>query len=343
VYHRTYEKADTWRNTKRAAIGEESMNRRTWPFVLAAVTLVALGCGGGEKREEREEEAERAPAVSAQPVQVNWTAVEQAMGRTGAMQPGDVYKFGLPRSDLTVTVDRIQVKPALALGSWVAFKATSSGAIAMGDLVLRDDEIEPVMAKLGEGGIDVTALHNHVLRENPRVYYMHIHGTGDAVQLAQAIHAGIGLTKTPPPPTGAPAPAAGALGLDTAQIAQALGHSGKVNGGVYQVSVARPDTIRDGNVVIPPTMGVATALNFQPTGGGKAATTGDFVLRAAEVNPVLRALRGHGIEVTAVHSHMLDEEPRLFFMHFWAVDDGVRLAQGLRAALDSIGHVSRHS
>ena len=315
------------------------MYRRSWPIVLAAVTLVALGCGG---REEKEEEAEHAPAASAQPVQVNWTAVEQAMGRPGAMQPGDVYKFGLPRSDLSVTVNRIQLKPALALGSWVAFKATSSGAIAMGDLVLREGEVEPVMAKLAEGGIEVTALHHHVLHETPRVYYMHIHGAGDAVQLAQAIHAGIGLTKTPPPPTSTTTPAIGALSLDTAQIAQALGHSGKVNGGVYQVSVARPDTIRDEDVVIPPAMGLATAINFQPTGGGKAAITGDFVLRASEVNPVLRALRGHGIEVTAVHSHMLNEEPRLFFMHFWAVGDVVGLAQGLRAALDVVGQHPSH-
>jgi Domain of Unknown Function (DUF1259) len=317
------------------------MNRKSWPLVLALVALVALGCAG---REEKEGEAERAPALSAQPVQVDWTAVEQAMGRTGAMQPGDVYKFGLPRSDLAVTVDRIQLKPALALGSWVAFKATSSGAMAMGDLVLREEEVEPVMAELAERGIEVTALHHHVLHETPRVYYMHIHGAGDAVKLAQAIHAGIALTKTPPPPTSTTAPASGAgpLGLDTAQIAQALGHSGKVNGGVFQVSVARPDTIRDGDMVIPPAMGIATALNFQPTGGGKAAITGDFVLRAAEVNPALRALRGHGIEVTAVHSHMLDEEPRLFFMHFWAVGDAVGLAQGLRAALDVVGGRPSH-
>ncbi len=310
------------------------MNLRIGPLVLAALMLVATGCGSGAARDQ---EADHAAMARTPPVQVNWTAVEQAMGRAGAMQPGDVYKFGLPRGDLTVVVDGIRLKPALALGSWVAFKATSSGAVAMGDLVLRDDEIAPVMARLAEGGIEVTALHHHVLHETPRVYYMHIHGAGDAVKLAQAIHAAVGLTRTPPPPASTAAPAATPLGIDTARIAQALGHSGKVNGGVYQVSVARPDTIRDEGLVIPPAMGVATALNFQPTGGGNAAITGDFVLRAAEVNPVLRALRAHGIEVTAVHNHMLDEEPRLFFMHFWAVGDGVRLAEGLRAALDLVG------
>jgi hypothetical protein len=310
------------------------MHQRISQLVLAGVTLVAVGCGGREAREEKA--GQRPSTASVSPVTVNWTAVEQAMGRTGAMQPGDVYKFGLPRGDLTVTVDRIQLKPALALGSWVAFKATSSGAMVMGDLVLRDDEVEPVMAKLAEGGLDVTALHHHVLHETPRVYYMHIHGAGDAVKLAQAVRAAVDLTHTPPPASGTTAPAAGPLGIDTVRIAQVLGHSGKVNGGVYQVSVPRPDTTWQENIVIPPAMGIATALNFQPTGAGNAAITGDFVLRAAEVNPVLRALRERGIEVTAVHNHMLDEQPRLFFMHFWAVGDAVRLAEGLRAALDNV-------
>jgi len=308
------------------------MHQRISQLVLAGVTLVAVGCGGREAREEKA--GERPSTASVSPVTVNWTAVEQAMGRTGAMQPGDVYKFGLPRGDLTVTVDRIQLKPALALGSWVAFKATSSGAIVMGDLVLRGDEVEPVMAKLAEGGLDVTALHQHVLHETPRVYYMHIHGAGDAIKLAQAVRAAVDLTSTPLPSTGTAAPSAGPLGIDTVRIAQVLGHSGKVNGGVYQVSVARPDTMWEENVVIPPAMGVATALNFQSTGAGNAAITGDFVLLAAEVNPVIHALRENDIAVTALHSHMLTESPRLFFMHFWANDDALKLARGLRAALD---------
>jgi uncharacterized protein DUF1259 len=299
------------------------MNRRIWPLMLAGATLVAIGWGG-----------RRVARIATPIAPIDWKAVEHALGRPGAMQPGDVYKFGIPRTDLAVTVAGIKLKPALALSSWIAFKATRSGSIVMGDLVLADDEIEPVMADLAQGGIEVTALHHHVLHETPRVYYMHIHGTGDAVELAQEIRAAIGLTKTPPPPASPATPSASPTGLDTARIAQALGHSGKLNSTVYQVSVPRPDTIRENEVVIPPAMGVATALNFQPTGGGEAASTGDFVVRAAEVNRVLRALREHGIAVTAVHNHMLDEEPRLFFMHFWAVGDAMQVARGLRAALD---------
>jgi hypothetical protein len=312
---------------------EERMNRRSWPVVRVIATLALAGYGQEAQAQAAIGNAEAAIVRA----QVDWTAVEKAMGRSGALQPGDVYKFGLPRGDLTVTVDRVQLKPTLALGSWVAFQATSAGAIAMGDLVLRDDEVEPAMAKLAAGGIEVTALHHHVLHETPRVYYMHVHGAGDPVRLAQAIRAAVDLTRTPAPAAGPPLPAAAPLGIDTAGIARALGHAGKVNGGVYQVSVARPDTTWEEHRVIPPAMGIATALNFQPTGAGKAAITGDFVLRAAEVNPVLGALRGHGIEVTAVHNHMLDEQPRLFFMHFWAVGDAIRLAEGLRAALDKVG------
>ncbi|HEY2231853.1 MAG TPA: DUF1259 domain-containing protein, partial [Candidatus Angelobacter sp.] len=218
------------------------------------------------------------------------------------------------------------------LGSWVAFKATSQGnAMAMGDLVLTEDEVGPVMAELQSGGIEITALHNHLLGETPRVMYMHIHGMGNAANLGKAIHQAIVKTKTPD--AGA-ATAAPELDIDTKQIDQILGHSGKNNGGIYQVGVPRAEHITEGGMAIPNSMGVATALNFQPTGGGKAAITGDFVLLAKEVNPVIKALRENGIAVTALHSHMLEEQPRLFFMHFWANDDAVRLAKGLRAALD---------
>jgi hypothetical protein len=271
------------------------------------------------------------------PTSIDWAQVDRAMGKAGQMQPGDVYKYSFPRSDLSVTVDGVTLKPALALGGWVAFKATGDNeAMAMGDLVLREDEVGPVMLALRAGGIEQTALHNHLLRESPAIMYMHIRSHGDPTRAAAAIHAALALTTTPfaaPPST---TPSAGAPELDTAAIAAALGHPGKLNGTVYQVSVARAETIRDGETIIPPTMGVATAINWQATTSGKAVATGDFVLLAPEVNPVIQALTQHRIAVTAVHSHMLTEEPRLFFMHFWGNDDAAVLARGLREALNAL-------
>ena len=267
-----------------------------------------------------------------------WASVEAALGRKGAMQPGNVIKFSFPRSDLSVNVGGVTLKPALALGGWVAFKEVAAGqAMAMGDLVLTEDEVGPVMRALQAGGVEQTALHNHVLDETPHVMYMHILAHGDRARVARSIHDALALSKTPLNPPSPPSPAAAAAaGIDTLGIARTLGVAGKSNGGVYQVSVPRSEAIRENGMEVPPSMGVATAINFQPTGGGKAAITGDFVLRVNEVNPVIRALRDNGIEVTALHMHMLTEEPRLFFMHFWANDDAVKLARGLRAALDRI-------
>jgi hypothetical protein len=246
-------------------------------------------------------------------------------------------KYSFPRSDLQVTVAGVAVKPALALGSWVAFKRVAGGhTMVMGDLVLGENEVGPVMRALQQGGVEQTALHNHVLHESPRVMYMHISAHGDEAKIAQTIRTALGQSATPTATPAAPAPAA-AIDLDTAGLARALGAAGKVNGGVYQVSVPRRETIREGRNVVPPSMGVATAINFQPTGGGKAAITGDFVMRASEVNNVIRALQGGGIEVSALHSHMLAEEPRLFFMHFWANDDAVKLAGTLHDALSRTG------
>jgi hypothetical protein len=231
-----------------------------------------------------------------------------------------------------VTVDGIAIKPALALGSWVAFKKVGAQTMVMGDLVLSEDEVEPVMLKLQQGGIEQTALHNHVLHESPRVMYMHISGHGDAAKLATTLHDALALTATPPAATPPAAPTE--LGIDADAVGAELGRKGTVNGGVLQFSVPRCEKISEGGMEIPPAMGTATAINFQPTGNNKAAITGDFVLLGSEVNPVIRALREGGIQVTAIHSHMLTEEPRLFFMHFWANDDAVKLAKALHGALE---------
>ncbi|MFL5619640.1 MAG: DUF1259 domain-containing protein [Gemmatimonadaceae bacterium] len=260
--------------------------------------------------------------------------VAEALGRAGADQPGGVVRFSFPRSDLTVVANGVTLKPALALGSWVAFEPMEPHtATAMGDLVLLEAEVGGVMRALQAGGVEQTALHNHVLGESPRVMYMHVSAHGDPVKIAQTIRTALATTKTPLGTPAAPA-APSAAELDTAGVATALGVAGKLNGVVYQVSVPRRERIMERGHEVPPSMGVATAINFQPTGGGKAAITGDFVMRAEEVNAVIRALQAHGINPTALHSHMLDESPRLFFMHFWANDDAVTLAKGLRAALD---------
>src|SRR5207247_786625 len=200
----------------------------------------------------------------------DWARVGEALGKAGTEQPGGVYRVGLPRTDIKATLDGVELKPGFALGGWLAFTKMGKDAMVMGDLVLAMDEVNPVMAKLLAGGIEVTALHNHLLRNQPFTMYMHVSGMGDPVKLATALHAGL------------------------------------------------------------------AASNFRPTGGGKAAITGDFVLVAKEVAPVMKALRDNGIEVTALHNHMLGDEPRLLFMHFWANDDARKLATGLKAALSHI-------
>jgi len=274
-----------------------------------------------------------APSLAAEP---DWNAVGQALGKSGAVQPGGVYRVGLPRTDLKVTLDGIALKPGFALGSWLAFEPVGNEAMVMGDLVLLQDEVNPVMKKLEEGGINVSALHNHLLRAEPSPMYMHVMGHGDPVKLAQALHAALALSKTPmETPSGASTPT-GAGDLDTAALNKAMGAEGKVNGGILQYGIPRAEKIAESGMPVPTSMGSATAINFQPTGGGKAAITGDFVLIAKEVNAVAKTLRENGIEVTAVHNHMLDDQPRLFFMHFWANDDALKLAKGLRAALDKM-------
>jgi len=272
--------------------------------------------------------------------EVDWKQVDAAFDRPPAAVSGDVHRYGFPRSDLTVTLDGVTIKPALALGGWIAIKPMHGDAMAMGDLVLLETEIKPVMSKMIENGIEITAVHNHLLRADPATFYMHVSGHGDASKLANAIKAGLAESKTPlgaPAPTGAAPPA---MDLDTARLDQIIGVKGQANGGVYQFGVPRRDAIKMAGMPLVPVgpLGVATAIGFQPTGGGKAAITGDFVMTAEEVNPVIKALRAGGIEITALHSHMLDEEPRLFFMHFWANDDAIKLAEGLRTALDKMAN-----
>jgi Domain of Unknown Function (DUF1259) len=264
----------------------------------------------------------------------DWKAVEQALGKPGQLQPGDVFRIGMPRTDLSVTVKGVPVKAGFALGSYAAFKQVGDRAMVMGDLVLLDQEVPAVMSGLFAGALEVSAVHNHVNEVSPHVMYMHYEGHGDAVQLARALRQALSASGTPLGSGASPATAPGPT-LDTRQIEQALGRSGRdIGAGVFQVTVPRAESITAMGVPLLPAMGVTTVMNFQPTADGKAAITGDFVLIDKEVNPVARTLRQHGIDVTALHNHGLQDSPRLFYMHFWGTDDAAKLAQGLRAALD---------
>jgi hypothetical protein len=263
----------------------------------------------------------------------DWAQVGQALGKTGSIQAGGVYRVGFPRTDLKVALDGVALRTGFAFGGWVAFQPVGDQAMVMGDLVLTQDEVTPVMRKLADGGLQITAVHNHLLRAQPMTLYMHIEGHGDAMALARALHDGLALSKTPfTPPAGTSQPG----NIDMLGIDRAMGFRGQDSGGIYQFSIPRAQPVTEQGMALPPPMGSAIAINFQPTGFNTAAITGDFVLTAQEVNPVIGALKDAGIEVTALHSHMLQEEPRLFFMHFWANGDALKLARGLRAALDKV-------
>ena len=274
-------------------------------------------------------------AGTAQAQDNDWSEVGKAFGKEGKVQPGGVYRIGLPRSDLKVTLDGVNLKAGFALGGWVAFERMGDHAMVMGDLVLTEKEVSPVMQKLEQSGIEITALHNHLLRSEPSTLYMHIVGQGPAVNLAKELHDALTLSKTPllASPTLESTPA---IEESKAELDKIMGAQASVNGGILQYTFPRAEAITDNGMSVPPAMGSANAVNFQLSGSKKAAITGDFVLVGEEVNPVLRVLRENGIEVTALHSHMLNEKPRLYFMHFWANDDVQKLARGLRAALDKV-------
>ena len=295
-------------------------NRRRWTIVAGLLVLGSTSSSG------------QTPG--------SWRPVEEALGRTGSALAGDVMRFSFPRRDLRVTVGGVAIRPALALGSWVAFKRTAGGqTMVMGDLVLTDDEINSTISALQQGGVEQSALHNHIIGGTPNTMYLHISAHGREVEIARTIRRALEGTKTPLDT--ATAGAAPSFDLDTTALARALGYGGRVNGGVYQVSVPRAERIMEGSHEVPASMGLGTAINFQPTGGGKAAITGDFVMIGAEVNPVIRTLRENGIGITALHSHLIGETPRLYFMHFWANDDAVKLARGLNAALGKTNSVRR--
>jgi hypothetical protein len=263
-----------------------------------------------------------------------WKSVADAFGFAGDVLPAGVIRFNMPRKDLHVTVGGIEVKPGLALGAWAAFRHVGKNdAMVMDDLVLTEDEVAPVMKTLVDGGVEVTAIHNHLIGESPRIVYIHMGGHGDPVKMARTVKQAVSLTKSPFP-QGSGAKESEDLGFDVAAVRKILGHPGNVSGGVLHFNVARPEKLTEEGMETPPSMGMGVSINFQPTGNGKTAIAGDFALLGKEVEPVLKVLLDNGVQATALHSHALNDVPRLFYMHVWANDDAQKLAHVLRTALD---------
>lgn len=265
---------------------------------------------------------------------VTTATIDQALGRSG-QKTGDVYRVSFPRTDLHVSVHGVAIKPGLALGSWAAFLGSDDDAMVMGDLVLLEGELNPVMAKLRSSGFEITAVHNHLMEETPKILYMHYMGHGPAAQLATSLRAAMSVSKTPleKPATAAEEPAPPAW---VKAVEDAVGRKGTFKGGVLSYGVPRGESITMAGMTIAPAAGVGEAINFQAADSGNVATTGDFVLVADEVNPVISELQGHAISVTALHSHMLTEQPRLFFMHFWSVGSPESVGAGIKAALSKV-------
>ncbi|HVT15622.1 MAG TPA: DUF1259 domain-containing protein [Thermoanaerobaculia bacterium] len=291
------------------------------------LVVLALGLAGLAALSLRAEEA----------ADTTWKKVDGVFGAAGKDLPGGVHRFGWPRRDLKVRIGEVPVQAALGLGSWGAFVKTGHGdqAMAMGDLVLLESELAPVVSALQAGGIDIAAIHNHLVGETPHVVYLHFSGHGDAAALAMSLKHALGQTATPLAAAGPPAKPLPADEQAFNAVQGVLGHKGALAGTVLQVGVPRAEKIEENGMEVPASMGMANALNFERV-GDQVAATGDFVLIAPEVNPVIRELRSHGLAVTALHSHMLAETPRLFFLHFWGVGSPEKIAGALKAALSKV-------
>jgi Domain of Unknown Function (DUF1259) len=305
---------------------------------VAVVLAAVAGCTSGPTQAPAQSSpsgAQQTTQGQQQPVatkDADWAGVSQALGRPGKLTD-TVYRVPLVRSDLAVTSQGVAVKPGLSLGGYATFTRYADTGMMMGDLVVTETEVPKVIDALQAHGIELTALHKHLLEQSPPVWWMHVHAMGDPAQLAQGLKAALDATAIPAP---APAPTVQPpVDVNTAGIDAALGRKGSADGGIYKFTVARNQAITAGDHVLPAGLGLTTSINFQPVGAGKAAINGDFALTGEEINPVIAALRKGGIAIVEVHNHSIDEQPRLFYLHFWAVDDAVTLAKALRPALDA--------
>ena len=300
--------------------------------IAATVAVVLAGCSSGSKGGA----GSGNPHSALTTTDADWKPVADALGRTGKLGDNNTaYRVGLVRNDLQVTTDGVAIKPGLSLGGYAGFvRYDNNETLLMGDLVLTETELPKVTDVLQAHGIGQTGLHKHLLQQTPPVWWTHVHGMGDAVQLAQGLRVALEATSIGP---ATPAPAQPPpVDIDTAGVEQALGRKGTADGGLFKYSIPRRDTIvEDGHVLPAVPLNLTTVINFQPVGGGRAAINGDFILTAPEVQKVIQALRAANIQIVELHNHGLTEQPRLFYIHYWAVDDAVTLARALRPALDA--------
>ncbi|MFG2524909.1 DUF1259 domain-containing protein [Streptomyces sp. NPDC048527] len=319
--------------------------RRTTRLALAALAASSLALSGCSTQGSSDTHAAVAADATVQhtgqsggskplpTTEADWKPVADTLGRAGTLMDKTVYRVPLPRKDLKVTSQGVEIKPGLSLGGYAAFAKYRDGAMLMGDLVVTEDELPKVTDALQQAGLEQTGIHKHLLQQSPAIWWTHVHGMGDPAKLARGVKAALDQTSIPPaspaPPTQPP------VDLDTAAIDAALGRKGTADGGIYKFTVARRDPVTDGRHVLPPGLGITTGINFQPLGEKKAAINGDFVMTADEVQHVIQALRKGGVQVVELHNHSLDEQPRLFYLHFWATGDGATLAKALRPALDA--------
>ena len=273
-----------------------------------------------------------------QDMPTDYQAVLTALGRTGDFKDA-VLKVNIPRGDLRVTINGRSAPTPFGFGGWVALTRDAGGAdVMMGDLVLTEDEVNPVMSAILDNGLDVTALHNHFFWEQPRIFYLHVHGHGQAADLAKRLKPAIALIDARQhagASAGQPAPPTAAAGtLDTKALASVIGHDGEQNGPVYKITIGRPDIdLRAHGARINARMGLNTWAAFSGT-DADAIVAGDVAMRDREVTPVLKALRANGLAVVAIHHHMTDVQPAVIFLHYFGQGPAAKLAQAVRAAVD---------
>ncbi len=272
--------------------------------------------------------------VHSQEIPADYSAVLKELGRSGDYKAG-VLKVNVPRNDFVVTVAGRPLPTPFGFGGWVAFTKGDGGMdVVMGDLVLREDEVNPVMSALLENGIEVTALHNHFFWEQPRVFYMHVHAHGPAVDLARRLKPALAMIPATPSPAQAALLLPGGKTLDSARISAIVGHSGELSGSVYKITIGRDDIgLREMGAEINARMGLNTWAAFYGT-PENAVVAGDVAMLEDEVTPVLKALRSNGLAVVAIHHHMTGSRPVVIFLHYWGTGPAERLAAGVRAALD---------